>query len=334
MVNVATTAVFNPAATIIIAETLRIMGVINEDETPTAGQYESGMFALNSLMKFMETEGIHLWTEEEGIVFLQKGQRTYLLGGTTSDKACDAMQWTQTTLAQSVAAGSASVVVSSTTGLVVGHNFGVYLNAGNLFWSTILTIVGTTVTLNAVLTGAASSGAWVGGYPTAAQLERPLQIPFARRLLYQTVSGQVAAQAPDWGGIITPVSPMTARQDFMDLPQPNTPGNVNQVFYNPGRDQGQLWVWNVLAYANLGLRFTYYRSIRDFLTGNNTGDFPQEWIDPIQWILARRMGPRYSIPAERWDRIKAEAEIMWDKVQGWDREKESIYFGRTSRYGR
>lgn len=327
---VGSTSSFNPAATLIIANTYQIMGIINEDEVPTPGQYKVGMFALNSMMKEWETTGIHIWTEEEGIVFLQQGQRTYLLGGTTSDKACNAMDWTQTTMVQSAAAGTLTMVVDDSDGMTVADNFGVVLNDGSAFWSTIATIVGDTVTLTAPITGPLSSGTPVITYPIASQLVRPLDIPFCRRLQYQTQPGQIATQAPDWGGIITPVSPMSSRQDYMDLPQPNNPGLVTQVYYNPARDQGQLWVWNCSLNALYALRFTYYRPIRDFVTGNNTGDFPQEWVNALQWMLAFELGPRYSIPAERWDRIKATATEKHELVQGWDREHQSIYFGRSS----
>jgi len=37
---VATTATFNPAAEFIMQAAYQIMGVINEDEIPTAGQYK------------------------------------------------------------------------------------------------------------------------------------------------------------------------------------------------------------------------------------------------------------------------------------------------------
>lgn len=327
---VASSSAFNPAATQLLTAIFRILGVINEDEIPSAGMYANGMFVLNGMMKAMEADGIHIWTEEEGIIFLQKGQRTYLLGGTTTDKACNAMDWIQTTMAQSAATATLAMVVTDSDGMTVGDNFGVVLNDGSAFWSTIDTIVGDTVTLVDATTGPVTSGTPVMTYPPASQLVRPLDIPFCRRLQYQTQPGVLATQAPDWGGIITPVSPMSSRQDYMDLPQPNNPGLVTQVFYNPGRDQGQLWVWNCSTNALYALRFTYYRPLLDFVTGNNTGDFPQEWIEPIQWMLAFRLAPQYSVPAERWDRIKVMAMEMNEKVQGWDREHSSIYFGRSS----
>lgn len=332
--NVSPTAAFNPAASFIIEQALRTMAVINEDEVPGAGQYKTGMFTLNAMMKMWEATGIHIWTEEEGILFLQQGQRMYRLGGTTTDKACNALQWIQTKANQAAASGSTSVVVLSAEGLAVTDNFGVILNSGAIFWTTIAGISGTTITLTDALTSPISAQTFVASYPVAAQLERPLQIPFARRLLYQTQMGQVPGQAPDWGGIITSISPQSARQDFMDLPQPNNPGTPTQYFYNPARDQGEFWIWNVPQNAGWAMRFTYYRSIRDFLYGNNTGDFPQEWVNPVMWLLAKELSLSYSVPPTRWSVIKEQAEAMYETVATWDREAQSVYFGRTSRYQR
>jgi hypothetical protein len=321
---------FNPAAVEIITAAYQMMGVINEDEVPTAGQFKVGLYALNSLTKEWEATGIHVWTEQEAIIFLQQYQRRYLIGGTTTDRVCDANQWTFTTLAAAAAQGANTLIVASGTGVTIGDNFGVVLNTGAAYWSTVSNLVGTTVTIAGALPAPASAQACVFDYPTAAQLIRPLRVPFARRLQYAPTPLPGAMAAPDWGGIITPLSPMMSRREFFDLPQPTNPGLVTQCFYDPARDQGEMWVWNVSNSANWGLRFTAYRPIQDWTTPATTGDLPQEWNNALNWNLARELGPRYSIPAERWDRIQLMAKDKLELVQGWDREPESVYFGRSS----
>ena len=328
------TSTFNPAMEFIAQAAYQILGVINEDEIPTAGMYKLALYAMNSLIKELEASGIHVWTEEEGILFLQQYQRRYLLGGTTPDKACDAMSWTQTNATNAYNTGASVIALNSVSGLSPTDNIGFYLNTNAAFWTTISSIVGSTVNLAAALPSPISANALVWSYPVAAQLLRPLRVPYARRLQYAAAPVVGSPVAPDWGGIITPLTPMNARQDFMNLPQPNNPGLVTQVFYNPAESQGEFWVWNVSINAGYAMRFTYYRPIQDFNSQANTMDLPQEWNNALTWMTAKELAPRYSVPQVRFDRITAEAAAKYALVQSWDREPESIFFGRSSRQGR
>src|ERR1700674_3280724 len=92
------TSAFNPAVTNIIDMAYRKIGAIAEDETPTAGMYQTAAFAFNAMIKEWMANGIHVWTEEEAILFFQLGQNRYLLGGTGAggtgpDNCCDANSW-------------------------------------------------------------------------------------------------------------------------------------------------------------------------------------------------------------------------------------------------
>jgi hypothetical protein len=329
------TTVFNPVATQIITAAFRKMNVINEDETPTAGMFSDAMFALNALMKELEAAGIHIWTEEEGIIFLQQYQRRYLLGtgqngSPPADKACDANAWTLGVLASSANQGAMSVQVQSISGFSNGDNFGIVLNAGNAFWTTVSGVpAGNTVNLAAGLPGPTSAGAFAFDYPVSAQLVRPLRVPFSRRLQYSQ-SPQPGQIAPDWGGIITPLAPMMSRKEFFDLPQPNNPGLVTQAYYNPARDQGEMWVWNSSTNANWGLRFTYYRPLQDFNNPTDASDLPQEWANCLLWNLAKELLMDYSVPQARAAFIVQQASAKYDLVKDWDREDQSVYFGRSS----
>lgn len=334
------TTTWNPAAEFVIQAAFQVCGIINEDEIPTEGQFKLAMYALNSLMKELMASGIHVWTEEEGIIFLNQYQRTYFLGtgqagSRTPDKACSALSWTQTNAFQAYNTGATSIQLNSVSGLNPTDNIGFYLNTNGSYWTTISSIAGNIVTIPGPgLPSPISPNALVWSYPVAAQILRPLRIPYARRLQYAAAPVVGTPVAPDWGGIITPLTPMNSRQDFMNLPQPNNPGLVTQVFYDPARDQGQFWVWNVSINAGYAMRFTYYRPLQDFNSQADTADLPQEWNNALTWMLAKELAPRYSVPQVRFDRITAEAAAKYALVQGWDREPESVYFGRSSPQGR
>lgn len=304
---------YNQVATEIITDAYRICAVINEDEDPTAGMFRTGMTALNSMVKELEATGIHVWTEEEAILFLQQGQSRYLLGGTTTDHCTNAFDYALTELSSSAAAAATSVAVDDTDGMVVGDQFGVVLDDGLAYWTTIRTIVGTTVSFATgdSLPSSASAQNFVFAYTD--NIVRPLRIPAGRRLAYQ-------------GLIETPLTKMMSRQEYMDLPNKYNPGTITQAFYNPGRDQGELFVWNTPTNATNAMRFTWYRPIQDFLTTDDAADLPQEWVNALDWNLALELCPRYSVSAERWDRILAMSASKLELVKGFDREFQSVYF--------
>src|ERR1019366_5406644 len=85
--------------------------------------------------------------------------------------------YVQTTTTGLISAGASSFTVASASGMTVGDHIGVDQDAGTLYWSTILTIVGTTITIAGVVVSQASSGAMIYGYTTTAQ--QPLVVEAA-----------------------------------------------------------------------------------------------------------------------------------------------------------
>lgn len=325
--TVGDTSNYNPVAVKVITRAFRIMGVINDQETPTAEMTREGLDALNSLLKELQAANYHVWTEEEAILFLQQYQIKYALGpapdGTPSPDHCaDADSWELTTLELSAIAGATTVVVADPTDIAKGDYFGVVTNAGNAFWTTVkIDPAGSTITLTDALTGDANAGNFVFAYTT--NIVRPLRIPFCRRLQYATSDN---AQ----GNIITPLAPMMSRQAYFNLPQPKTSGLITQAYYNPARDQGQIYVWNSPSSAVFGLRFTWYRPLIVFTETVNVPDLPDEWGSALNWNLGRELLTDYSVPAERAQLIRTTAGEKLELVTAWDREPESVYFGRAS----
>lgn len=61
----------------IIRRALRIIGELKEDGEPTGDQMISGSIALESLVKWLQAEGLQLWTIDERELTLVIGQGTY-----------------------------------------------------------------------------------------------------------------------------------------------------------------------------------------------------------------------------------------------------------------
>lgn len=309
------TSDFNPSFTFIATSALRKIGALGDSEVPTAGMYSDTAFAAQALVKEWQALGIHVWTEEEAVLFLQPGQVRYALGSPSLDNATDADSYVQTTLSTAAATGATSVSVSTILGLVDGQNIGIVLSAGPTFWTTISGVPsGTTVNLAAALPADAASGNSVYAYTT--RIVRPLRVPFARRRLLTPGNAQ---------NIDTPMI-VLSRQEYEDLPNKTTSGIPTQMFYSPQLGQGQMRVWPAPPDSSSAIAFTWYRPIQDITAPSQTADLPQEWINAIIWNLAKEIGLDYDVPPQRWQIILAMAAEKLDVVQSWDREPEPVEF--------
>lgn len=327
----ATTSAFNPSITQMISSMYRKIGVIAEDETPTAGQFNDALFAGNAVIKEWMALGIHVWTEEEAILFFQQGQPSYSLGGASggvlgpygADNCCDANSYVLMQVAQPASAGATTITVNTTTaanGVTVanGNNFGVVLNTGNAFWTTVNgTPVGNVITLASPLPAGTATSAQNNAFAYATKIVRPLKVPAARRIYYQGSQN---------GPILTPMT-ILSRKEYMDLPQPLTPGISTQFYYTPQLVSGIFYAWPNPQDANSGARFTYYRPLMDLTTPANTADLPQEWANGLMWAIAKEMAPEFDVPPVRWQMINKMAAEKLDLIQGYDRDPEPIYFG-------
>lgn len=313
---------FDPPASDVLTAAFRIMGVINDTETPDASMEADGLSTLNSMMKELEATGIHVWTEQELILFLRQGQERYLLSAKSADHFADAYSYSLDALASNAAAGATSVTLTTSAlgqFFAKGNQIGINLDSGDAFWTTVSAAPsGLVVPLTAALPSSASTGEFTYAY--VSNPDRPLRVPAARRIAYG-----IAPQ----GSIETPLTNMLSRKAYMDLPNKKTLGTLTQVYYNPARDTGEMYVWPAPQNTTQGLRFTGYRPVQIFQSITDLADLPQEWGNALKWALAAEMGPRYSVPAERYDRIVQRSAGKIESVMGWDREPESIYFGRS-----
>ena len=320
------TSAFNPSITQTITAMFRKLGVIAEDETPTAGQYNDALFAGNALIKEWMALGIHVWTEEEAILFFQAGQARYLLGGTGTggtgpDNCCDANSWVPMQVANPVSGGNTTVTVTNTVapnGVTVanGNYFGIVLDSGVAFWTTVNGApAGNVITLTNAIPAGQTASPQNNAFAYATKIVRPLKVPRSRQIYYQGQNGPR----------LTPMT-VLSRKEYMDLPNPLDPGISTQFFYSPQLVSGEYYAWPNPQNANFGARFTWYRPLMDLTTPANTADLPQEWTNGLMWNIAKEMAPEFDIPPPRWQMIVQMAAEKLDLIQSYDREPEPIYF--------
>lgn len=308
----------------IIRRALRLVGAFQSNETPDAQSVQDAADALNAMVKEWDTLGIHLWTESEGILFLQPNQIQYSMGPSATDFATQTNppNFVQTSLAAIAAFGATSVTVASAANILVNDNIGIQCDNGAFQWTTVVSANTSTnvVTIASGLTDSASSvGLTVFDYTSV--ILRPLRIVDARR--YNILSQ-----------IETPMIKLS-RLDYRDLPNKTSSGTPTSYFYDPlggATPFGIMYIWPAPNPVADAIRFTWYRQIQDFDNPGDQPDFPQEWINPIVWNLAVEIAPEYDIPPQRFQLLKQEATEKLERVFGWDREPESVYFGPALDY--
>lgn len=274
------TITFNETRDQIITNALSLLSVIAAGETPTANDIILGASFLNAMIKAWMGQGIHLWTEEQGTLFLIQGQSSYILqAGVSGSHASDGTGTpVETTLNSAIGAGASSVQVTTSTGMTIGDNIGVVQDNATVFWTTISNIAGTTVSLTAVTTYAGQAGNGVFTYTT--QLPRVLSIQSAR--------------LRDNNGF-DKIMEIKAREDYMRIPQKYLQGDPILIYYSPQLIQGQVYIWPTPYDVNKRIEMTYLREIQDFDNSTDAPDLPQEWLEAITFNLAVRLAPAYGI---------------------------------------
>lgn len=315
----------SPSIITLLNGSLRIAQVIGAEETATGAQLANAMDAMRAMCKAWQASGIHVWCEEECILFLQGNQTQYQIGAGSSDHVTLFSDFVQTSLAAVALTGATSLTVASIVGLTIGDQIGVQLDSGFNFWTTVSgTPTGTTVPLTAALPSQASAGRLVFDYTTP--LYRPLRVYGGRRYNYQS---RIDIPMQTW-----------ARLDYENQPNKYTTGTPTAFFYDPQTGQGQwslpVGIWNSWPtpqdYTNAA-RFTGQRPIQELGTLANIPDFPDEWDAALKWNLALEIGPENGTPSEQLGIIVKQAERWYGMAKEWDRESESVLFGVAMRSG-
>lgn len=311
---------FSQTAVDIISQALRITQTINEDETPTGAQLINSLAAMNAMVKGWSVSGIHLWAEEEAILFPQPGQILYRLGSSSPDHATLFNDLKMTTLSVDADAGATTLHLTDASGFAVGFEIGLQIDAGVNFWTTVATAPGgNVVTIADVLPGPmdASNTQKVFGYATP--LARPLRCYTGRRYIYASE-------------IENPLIGMSM-SDYQNLPNKKNPGTITQFFFNPQTGTGvysaplaQLNLWPNPSDYFSGFRATFQRPLQDMNLAN-LPDLPVEWNVALKWNLAQEMGSELGTPLDQMGTINTMAAQWFGRIQMWDREPQPVRFG-------
>lgn len=297
---------FNPTTLEIIDGALRIVGAKKRGTSTEADAYTEAREAFNMLLKQLNADGLRLWKIREATLFLDLDQQSYSLGP-SGDHA--AYSFNQTTLSADAASGASSFTVTSATGLSDNDYIGVELTDGSMHWTQINGAPsGTTVTVDTALTGAAASGNIVYSYTT--KINRPLRIVSVRRRDSSSVDKVVE---------------QVSRQEYFNLSNKSSEGDINQVYYDPQLTNGVLYVYNTINDVANTLKLSVYDPVNDLDTTSDNIDVPVEWMRPLKMLLAQDLMLEHPVSSDRARWIAMMAKDAKDVVMGWDVEPVSVF---------
>lgn len=292
----------------IITESLELLGVLPEGDSPNANQLTSSARTFNYMIKAMQADGLNLFAVQQVYLFLQEAQSAYSLISSTTDHYT--ASFVETTTLSTSASGASTLTVTSITGLTASDKIGVYQDDGSVHWTTINGAPsGSTVTLTAALTDDVSSGAVVYAYTTKAN--RPLRV----------LEGMVYGFA---SGTDTPID-VGSREEYFTLSQKGADGQVNRIYYDPQVSAPKLYVWPQAQDERDYLKLYIQRTLEDVEAAGDLVDYPQEWFLFLAYNLALLLGPKYGKPLPAMAGISAIADREYERVRAFDVEPGSVY---------
>lgn len=260
---------------------------------------------LDDMVKEWQAAGAHLWTTLSATLFLEKGQKEYLIGPGTTDHATETFE--ATTVSADEAALQTVISITSTTNMVNADQIGIELDSGAIHWTTVVSFVAdTTVTITTGIPTASSSANRIYYYTT--DLGRALKIPDARRFT-QTSSAADGQEIQLYS---------SARIDYLQLPNKETSGTPTQYYFQALRTNGNLFIWPVPDNADHRFEFTFRKPLDIFDSASDTADFPNEWLRALKYNLAVATASLSGMPI-RPD-VASIAERTYQVVMAFDQE--------------
>lgn len=130
-------------------------------------------------------------------------------------------------------------------------------------------------------------------------------------------------------GIDVPMREMS-RQEYFDTPSKTASPSIPIAYYfDPQTASATLYVWpapDTTSAGEYSLQVTTLRRIDDMIASTDSLDMPQEWLDPVIWLLADDLETEYPVNdprlAQKIEVKAAEAKAVLDY---WDTESASIY---------
>jgi len=123
------------------------------------------------------------------------------------------------------------------------------------------------------------------------------------------------------------------KQEYNMLGNKTSSGNPIQIYYDPQREYGDLYLFPVPSASDVGntINIVYQRPFEDFDATTDEPDFPQEWFDAITYGLACRLAPEYGVAMTDRKLLWQEMTIIKQDALNFGLEEGSLFFQRDFR---
>lgn len=163
----------------------------------------------------------------------------------------------------------------------------------------------------------------------ANQAAYPITNPFPLRI--------TSVRRRNSSGYDVPLNELS-RQEYFDIPNKTaSPSTPVSFYFDPQSVTPTLYLWaapDSNAASEYSILYTYLRRIDDMLASSDSLDMPQEWYDPIIWMLADDLETEYPVNDPRLAmKISQKAAQGKATLDFWDTESASLYVQPDAGYG-
>lgn len=270
-----------------------------DGEELSAENLQKGARTLNTLLRFWQAQGFHLWKLPEAWLFTNIGQAKYMLGEDGA-LASDEVKTAQT--ANAYEAGVTQIVLEGNLPKA-GDYICFITSAGKIFKTTVVSVAGQVVTISNALTADIDEGAKV--YHFTNLLSRPLKITQARR--YIVGGSEIEMQYLE-------------NEEYFALPQKDQRGTPVCYSYVPTLGAGTFYLWNTPSDNNIIIKFTYEKEFDILENSKDVPDVADEWIEPLIWELSYRLSAFLGLDLNEREWLKAQAKESLQTAKCFDNE--------------
>jgi hypothetical protein len=264
----------------IVSRALKDIGALEAGETPTPEAAQDAFDMLNDMLDQWSNEEMMVFNFTEIIFPIIQGQTQYTIGPNPSTANFIGAAFT----------GSITGNVLTVTGITSGAIAqGQTLSGTGIVSGTKITqfLTGAGGNVNEVGTYQLNTYQTIGSTAITAYYQKPLNLNSAFVRINTYSNGQPITN----GGLDYPVSVLTLQEyELIGLKTLNGPW-PKAVYFNPGEDSGNLFVWPNPSQGEMHLFadtiFSRYESL------NTPIVLPQGYSMAIRWCLAERLMPMY-----------------------------------------
>lgn len=120
-----------------------------------------------------------------------------------------------------------------------------------------------------------------------------------------------------------------SEMEYNVLPTNSSSGQPLKLTYQPKLDYGEIRIWpkpDATVASNYTFTVIYQAPFEFPEDGDDTLDFPSEWLLPIVYQLAVLLAPDWGIPLEDRKELHAEAKRYLEMADSFGTEDASLYF--------